>query len=426
MVKEDKTFESVVLPPQQQLLVQLGVADVDYVLMREPSQWADSGDIDILVRDVDECDELLKSWGFLGFSTDKHSKKYLKYDGDSGWWIHLDVVSAICIGGVEAPAGFVENLLSLSEVGVDGISRLNAYDEAILLIYHAALNKNYFSQRYMKDILQVDLIGLEERAASYQFLPMSPGGYIQLIQRFQSGTIKESDVVKAIQSSFPRAASGKSYLLARVTSRLKMFMKRNQAIVFLGPDGAGKSTITESLTGLRWPSVQRQFMGPARKAAMKPLFFFLLSFLGKLRERHTKGTPIGLAARSIWQFVCYVDFLERLYRHKWYWGSGGVVIFDRYACDMFFRKPSWLNEIIFIKLFPKPKFVFLCMGEPGLIYQRKPELTISEIENTIELYRKKLLQYDIPYSEVDTTSNTPADNIDQIVTKLISDDWYRN
>jgi hypothetical protein len=418
------TYDSMNLSPHQRLLARLGSAGVYYALIREPEHWDDSGDIDILVQDIEELSAVFESWGCFEYSSSNSNKKYLKLDAGTGWWSHIDVLSNICFGEISAPAGFVDTLLDAAKTGNDGVCRLHPHDEIILLIFHAALDKGKFSKKYMRRFLGVDMDKLCEQSSLYKFLPWPLEAYIKLINEMKRGVITDEDVVKQIMVSFNYCGSSSTPMLSRAARRLKGLMQGNRGIVFLGPDGAGKSTITESLSGLRWPKIRLQFMGPGREAAMKPLFTSVLSLFGNLREKYPKGNLVGLFVRGAWQIICYIDFLERLYRHTWFWGSGGVVFFDRYACDMYFRKPTWLNEKLFISLFPKPNFVFLCTGDAAKIHHRKPELTISEIESTIDLYRKKLSQHRIPFKEIDTTSNTPNKNIDQVVSHLIVKGWF--
>lgn len=126
-----------------------------------------------------------------------------------------------------------------------------------------------------------------------------------------------------------------------------------------------------------------------------------------------------------WQITCYFDFIDRLYRHIWFWGSGGIVFFDRYACDMYFRKPTRLNELLFVKLFPNPKFVFLCVGDANAIYKRKTEeLSVNQIGDTIALYRNKLNKYRIPFTEINTTELSPGDAVDKVYRNLEEHDWF--
>jgi thymidylate kinase len=196
-------------------------------------------------------------------------------------------------------------------------------------------------------------------------------------------------------------------------------------IAFLGPDGAGKSTLTEPLAHLRWPRVRRQFMGPARPSEMRRTFHWTMCQWDRLRQKYTKKHPLGIVSRAAWQLVCYLDFWDRLIRHRSFCRQGGVLVCDRYACDMYFRKPTMWNEFVFLRLFPRPRFVFLCVGDPHAIHQRKPELSSGQIQETIERYRAKLTRYRIPCAEIDTARLSPDEALRQAVQHAIDNGWFR-
>lgn len=414
-----------ILSTKHSALKELASIQLKFALLREPSRRKNEGDVDILVSNVIEADSKLIELGYVLFSTQESNRKYIKYDWCAEEWIHLDAQNKLFFGTIEAPAEFIEKLLARSELSNDGIPRVNAVDEAILLIFHTAINKGCLSSRYRSRIFSCDIGTMQAEAKEYSFLPRPLDVYLQYIRLFKEGKIDEKNTVNSIRESFNLRGFGQTPLWKRVYRRLKVPMKRNPAVVFLGADGAGKSTLTEYLARLRWPPVRRQYMGPSLEGEVRPLLYLLLTSLKTLRDKYSKMNLIGLVVRTAWQILCYIDFIERLYKHTWYWGSGGVVIFDRYACDMFFRKPTWLNEMVFLKLFPKPKIVFLCVGDAVLIHRRKPELTIAEIDSTINLYREKLLKYRIRYIEVNTTSNAASENIIYVVSYLIDNNWFK-
>ena len=71
----------------------------------------------------------------------------------------------------------------------------------------------------------------------------------------------------------------------------------------------------------------------------------------------------------------------------WKFGSNKRIIFDRYACDMYFRKPNFINETLFLKFFPKPYLILLCVGDAQKIYDRKPEeLSVKDIKTQISSF----------------------------------------
>ncbi len=210
--------------------------------------------------------------------------------------------------------------------------------------------------------------------------------------------------------------------LIRIFHRLKYFSKGHRAIVFLGPDGAGKSTITEPILKLRWPTIRRQFMGPARYIEMRRLFVVVLKYFDIYRQKYPRNSFIGTVARGGWQIVYYLDLLNRLYRHMWFWCSGGVAVFDRYACDMFFRKPAAWNEFFFIKLFPKPRYVFLVIlnmySNFTMAYEAPfstPPALVEVIIQNIESVEKT--QDTLAFLNKDIILCSPKDNLQECVNK---------
>jgi energy-coupling factor transporter ATP-binding protein EcfA2 len=403
-------------------LVELSAAGLSYALIRGDYAKKSIGDLDIIVFDAHI--ELLESIGYILFSAKENNYKYIKFDMASGEWLHLDVYTAISFGKLFAPESFTQELHRTSFVDDYGIRRLSEEHEKILLIFHTIINKRVINKKYI-DNTYLDSISVINMNRQYNFLPKPLDKYLKLLKLFQQNKIDENFVIKSFSNDFiPHKLRNKG-IIYRIFRRFFSFMRGNKAIVILGPDGSGKSTLSDALVRLKWPPMQRQYMGPARMDIMNQPLRVILSFFDNLRDKWPKTNLIGILSRIGWQVTCYFDFFERLYRHIWFWGSGGVVLFDRYACDMFFRKPTKINEILFLRLFPKPKFVFLCVGDPQLIYKRKPEeLSCSDIDKTIRLYREKLKQHKIKFIEIDTTTFSQEAVINKVTKNLVENNWY--
>lgn len=405
-------------------LLELSVAGLRYSLIRGGYDSKRVGDLDIIVFDGHM--ELLESMGYMLFSYQENNYKYIKFDIVSGDWIHLDVYTAISFGKLTAPDSFTRELLRTSYKDDYGVNRLSEDHEQILLIFHVMANKRLIDEKYVDYIYRETTSSLVDMAKCYEFLPNPLSKYLNILKLLQQGEIDENFAIQNVSNDFVPLEPRNRGFFYKIYKRLLSVLRGNQAIVILGPDGSGKSTLTDALVRLKWPTMRRQYMGPARIENMRRPFRVMLIYLSSMRDKWPKTSILGILSRIGWQLTCYLDFLERVYRHVYFWGSGGIVLFDRYPCDMYFRKPTKINEIIFLKFFPKPKFVFLCVGDAKLIYKRKPEeLSCSDIDRTIMLYRKQLSRYAIKFIEVDTTELSQEAVLNKVTRNLIEYNWYR-
>lgn len=406
-------------------LNELASNGIRYALIRDPNTNSEKGDIDVLIKDIDKFISLSEDIGCINFSNKEGNFKYLKYDSVNKKWIHIDIYTKFDFNGIYPPSSFYDYLIKSAISDNDNIFRIDKNNGLLLLLLHTSLNKNGFNPRHLELFKQANLEILESLKNEYAFLPRPLSEYISLVHDLNNGVIKECDVVKFIQKSFPKLKKKKQTLFFRLYRRLSFYFGRSQSIVFLGPDGAGKTTITEAISKLQWPRCKRQFMGPGRKSEIIPLLYTSLNYLHNVRSNYPKNSLFGLLSRVGWQMICYFDLNERLLRHKLYMAKGGVVIFDRFACDMYFRKPTKINELLFFKYFPKPKYVYLCVGSENEIHSRKPELSKQEIKDTIILYRDKLKQYNIEHIEINTTAFDQNKSINLTVKHLIDANWHR-
>jgi len=161
-------------------------------------------------------------------------------------------------------------------------------------------------------------------------------------------------------------------------------------LVFLGPDGVGKTTVIEKLK--ESPLFEK-----------KQQYYLLPGFLSRYRQadsgpRVVNTDPHGRPPRNklfsmVKQFVWLAEYIlgyyfivkKDLFHNK-------LVLFDRYYYDMLVDKkryryngPDWLLKLC-SKLVPAPDLLIVLTAPVEVIYERKQEVCISEIKTQVNLY----------------------------------------
>ena len=424
-MSDDLNLESEPISFHQTALKELRQEKAEFLLLRGPECWLTAKEVDLLARDEKSIDRLLKKLGYFCYSKNGIHRWYLRYEEAEKSWVHLDVHVGIELGKITASHSFIDFLFSEVKEDEFGIPHLEKGVQAILLLLHSLIDKRKVDDRYKRIILNIDR-SAARKLEKFFLLPQPIDTYLQWVELFKKGDIQERKLVELVLQSF-NIKQGKSWLTFphRSFKRIVRMILGSGTIAVLGPDGAGKSSILRQLVSLPYIEIRGQYMGPGRVSEINSLLNLVIVYFARIREKYSKKHPFGVLARVLWHSVCYVDLLDRKWRHLWHIGKEGIVLFDRYACDIYFRKPEWFSEFLHMKAFPKPRFALLCVGDTLKIHSRKPELTISELNSTIDLYRKKLRQHKIPYIEINTTELSINQSVEFVVSELTKSNWHR-
>ena len=183
------------------------------------------------------------------------------------------------------------------------------------------------------------------------------------------------------------------HIMHRIRKPLGIF------VVILGPDGSGKTTISNTLS-TNWKFTVPPGKEPAYihgDFKVLPRLRILRELWARCRKREISPEPnytkrhAGAEAipHSLRKSICYLAY--------YYWGylfghlkvnsilgKDHLIVADRYFYDYFFQRgnmhlPHKLLRVLswFI---PRPNLVVVLEADPQAIYDRKPELTIQEIE----------------------------------------------
>jgi thymidylate kinase len=274
--------------------------------------------------------------------------------------------------------------------------------ESYALLLHAALHKGALKARYAERLAalrEADPGGLEHLAI--QRLGRATGARLATV-RDEAGLLGLGPELRgALLRHYPanpvRQASFRVRSGVRQT-RLRLW-PRGVFAAFLGPDGCGKSSLTDLLTERLGGhedvlKIHRVYMGsgepllPTRKvirrlhgktgprAATKPIA------VRDVSPRRLRG-PLHVMADEILRY--WVRVRPRL-------GPHGVVLVDRYAYDVLrvnnrtIQKP-WFRRLA-VAIIPTPQVTFLLEGDPATITARKGELTVRETTRQMAAYRR--------------------------------------
>lgn len=176
--------------------------------------------------------------------------------------------------------------------------------------------------------------------------------------------------------------------------------KKGKSYAFIGPDGSGKGFFIDKLKKAK--SVKVIYMGDWF-FKMQPLYSLLTNI----------PTPIN---RFLYIFY-YIENLVRRLRVAFWVALGKTVFIDRFpGTNTPITLPGlagWINRLIF-KFMPKPDLFVILYAKPYVVFERKQELTISEIE-IIQAKQQELVSN---YSHVVINTEQLDDSLNYLLTEL--------
>jgi len=223
-------------------------------------------------------------------------------------------------------------------------------------------------------------------------------------------------------------------------------------VALIGPDGAGKTTISRRLEGMLPRPVKYLYMGvnldssnmmlPTSQAlrAIKRAMGVPPDVAGPPDSRRVKPPPknvfkrILVGVKSILRLINQLS--EEWFRQglAWYYQRrGDIVLFDRhyfsdyYAYDIANRRGGLplarrIHGFVLQHIYPRPDLVIYLDAPAEVLYERKGEGTLV----TLERRRKEYLQMrDLVKHFVVVDASQPLDDVVRAVTEVISN-YYRD
>lgn len=165
-------------------------------------------------------------------------------------------------------------------------------------------------------------------------------------------------------------------------------------IAFLGVDGAGKTTIINSITPLLTEAVHNEIYYEHMRPNFLPSIASLFGrkeHVGPVTNPHEKkasgfiGSIFRLSYYSMDYIIGYwIKVYPSLVRKPSLW------IFDRYFYDYLIdpkrgriKLPSWIIKIVKVFI-PSPNLIICLGGDPKTIYDRKKEVPLKEVQAQVK------------------------------------------
>ena len=386
----------------------------------------ESMDTVVAKSDLPKVDYILNKNGFIKrrqqFSL--QHKAYFKL-------INLQKVSFdIQVGGVHwNDMCYLNEIILKNRVKKDFFYVPSDNDYFVMLLIHSILGKRYFKSKYQKILFSLDtdkeyVIGHLARI----FNKSVAKNLYKLVKNNTFDKIKPYQLALYFILKKPQRIATSTALLLRWL-HWKRFLRLSPLISFIGPDGAGKSTVVSELQKYLKNSGKNTvtvYMGRGRSHLLP------ITILGrKYKSREKKkdfnaGKQTSRKNRSLlYTFAAplfTLDLFLRYYltilpkRMK-----KNIVITDRYCSDITLMKHVPLSfKKILLKLFPKPTISVFLYNEPETLHQRRPEEPVKELERQMNIFNK------FRYSLRLKTTNKEEDFgkvINFISSKLLRE-WY--
>jgi len=271
--------------------------------------------------------------------------------------------------------------------------------EAYALLLHAALHKAALKPKYAERLGVLrdgDPDGLE-RIASRR-LGEQLGRRLYAVRTEADLLAARPALRRGLRRRYPANPARQAWFTVRSSARQARLRLRPRGVfvAFLGPDGSGKSTLTDLLQrrldghGDVLP-VRRVYMGSGQP--LLPTRKLVRRLHGKtgpnakppslrgVAQRRLRG-PLHVLTDEILRY--WVQVRPRLAPH-------GIVLVDRYAYDILrVNNPTvqrpWFRRLT-VAIVPRPHLTFLLEGDPEVVAARKRELTVEETIRQQAAYR---------------------------------------
>lgn len=269
-----------------------------------------------------------------------------------------------------------------------GISILKPHQEFIQYLIKK-IDKGLISESVFSQLRQ--LYKKEERQCNSFIKQFFSTKYQEIIKAFVTNDFNYlEEHIKVLRVDFMTSKKNTTTHTIKNSVRFlqRIFKPTGVTIAFLGPDGAGKSTIIEGFLKQTLPFRRHDYFH------LKPIVR-KNGQIQKVVVNPHKNAPYGLYKSYLKLFFFILQYglgwLKNITPKKI---RSSLVIFDRYFDDMLidhtrYRYGGSKSFAKFIRNFiPRPEVYFVLTADATTIHNRKQEVPFKELERQIKGYRK--------------------------------------
>lgn len=420
----------------EQLFNELNNLGIDFFIPRNFEQLPEknhSQDVDIIVRpsDVYRVTQLVKSYykgnGFLHYYQEKYHTLNCCFgiNVNENISIHIDVIGSFISKGFEV---FTFEELYSHTVKFKNFTVLDPDFSGIFLFFSKSFNFNMALKDKYQEILIEDL---SNNVLFTEVLcqKVGKGLALKIADDFNRGDFMS---VKQYSSDFDRALKTYCYKRAPIKTLFKQFgfwlergkkvglfyRRYERSISVMAPDGAGKTTFLNALLDkLAAFNSRRVHQDVATLFHFRPTLIPNLGEIGEKAKvmkqdvdftnphRAKPANSLSSFIRLSYYIIDYMLGFNYYIRKDVQYGK--FSIFDRYSYDLLvdplrsrIKLPLFIRKL-FVRLTPKPKLAFYLRAPANVIFERKQELTLEEIERQLIEFDNVAKSYKI--NELDST-----------------------
>lgn len=380
----------------------------NYEFLLDDSQIksSDTGiDVAIKSRDLNKLDKLFKKLGFIkrpkAFSY-KH-QGYVKYFSDFDNSLGFDVQ----IGGVYwNDMQYLDEDIFKNVKKIDFFQTLNDDYTFVMLTIHSILGKRFFKPKYKKILINlIDIVDFKivNDIILRTFGKNSAEFIVQKIKTNNIDDIGKKSIILIFK--FLLRSPFRIFTLSLLTFRWIIwsnYLTASPLISVIGPDGSGKSEtnkmLIESLSNNN-RKVKYIYFGRGRSNILP------FTKLGRIYKRaelkkdskniKKRVTFLRKILYTLSSFMFTTDLLLRyVFRVFPKRKNRNIVMTDRYCSDILLMEHvPFFIKYIFLVLFPKPVITIYLYNDAQVLYDRRKQQSVDELNRQMNLFEFMVRQY---------------------------------